>query len=125
MNTEEKLNRLYELKTAMTETEERKQAEIDMILTPEILAQVEEIRKKWNDTTESMKNEILDLETEIKKDVLTAGETIKSDHLMAVWNKGRVTWDGKLLDGMAKIIPQLETARIVGEPTVSIREVKK
>ena len=50
MNTEEKLNKLYELKTVMTETEERKQAEIDTILTPEILAQVEEIRKKWADT---------------------------------------------------------------------------
>lgn len=116
---------MHELKTAIEDTEERKQAEIDSILTPEILMQVEEIRQKWNDTTDSMKNEILDLEAEIKKDVLTAGETIKSDHLMAVWNKGRVTWDGKLLDGMAKLIPQLETARKVGEPTVSIREVKK
>lgn len=124
MNTQGKLNRLHELKTAIANTEERKQAEIDLILTPEILMQVEEIRQKWDDTTESMKNEVLELEAEIKEDVLTAGETIKSDHLMAVWNKGRVTWEGKLLDGMAKIIPQLETARKVGEPTVSIREVK-
>lgn len=124
MNTEEKLDRLYELKTVMTETEERKQAEIDMILTPEILAQVEEIRKKWADTTESMTAEIAELEADIKADVLSGGETVKGARLMAVWNKGRVSWDGKKLDGMRALIPQLDTARKVSEPTVTIREAK-
>lgn len=124
MNTQEKLDRLYELKTAMTETEERKQAEIDTILTPEILAQVEEIRKKWADTTESMTAEIAELEADIKADVLSCGETVKGARLMAVWNKGRVSWDGKKLDGMRALIPQLDTARKVADPTVTIREAK-
>ena len=124
MNTEEKLNKLYELKTVMTETEERKQAEIDTILTPEILAQVEEIRKKWADTTESMTAEIAELEADIKADVLSCGETVKGARLMAVWNKGRVSWDGKKLDGMRALIPQLDTARKVADPTVTIREAK-
>lgn len=124
MNTVEKLNRLYELKTAMTETEKRKQAEIDTILTPEILAQVEEIRKKWADTTESMTAEIAELEADIKADVLSCGETVKGARLMAVWNKGRVSWDGKKLDGMRALIPQLDAARIVADPTVAIREAK-
>lgn len=124
MNTQEKLDRLYELKTVMTETEERKQAEIDMILTPEILAQVEEIRKKWADTTESMTAEIAELEADIKADVLSCGETVKGARLMAVWNKGRVSWDGKKLDGMRALIPQLDTARKVSDPTVTIREAK-
>lgn len=124
MNTVEKLNRLYELKTAMTETEERKQAEIDMILTPEILAQVEEIRKKWADTTESMTAEIAELEAEIKADVLAGKETVKGNKLMAVWKKGRVTWDGDKLDGMMVLTPQLDAARIVADPTVAIQKVK-
>ena len=124
MNTVEKLNRLYELKTVITETEERKQAEIDTILTPEILAQVEEIRKKWADTTESMTAEIAELEAEIKADVLAGKETVKGNKLMAVWNKGRGSWDGKKLDGMRALIPQLDTARKVSDPTVTIREAK-
>lgn len=124
MNTEEKLNKLYELKTVMTETEERKQAEIDTILTPEILAQVEEIRKKWADTTESMTAEIAELEAEIKADVLAGKETVKGNKLMAVWKKGRVTWDGDKLDGMMVLIPQLDAARIVADPTVAIQKVK-
>lgn len=124
MNTQEKLDRLYELKTVMTETEKRKQAEIDTILTPEILAQVEEIRKKWADTTESMTAEIAELEAEIKADVLAGKETVKGNKLMAVWKKGRVTWDGDKLDGMMVLIPQLDAARIVADPTVAIQKVK-
>ena len=124
MNTEEKLNKLYELKTVMTETEKRKQAEIDTILTPEILAQVEEIRKKWADTTESMTAEIAELEADIKADVLAGKETVKGNKLMAVWNCGRVTWDGDKLDGMMVLIPQLKAARNVADPTVAIRKAK-
>ena len=124
MNTEEKLNRLYELKSALAEMEKRKQAEVDTILTPEILTQVEEIRKKWADTTESMTAESTELEAEIKADVLAGKETVKGAQLMAVWNKGRVSWDGKKLDGMRALIPQLDTARKVADPTVTIREAK-
>jgi len=124
MNTEEKLNKLYELKTALAEMEKQKQAEIDTILTPEILARVEEIRKKWADTTESMTAESAELEAGIKADVLAGKETVKGNKLMAVWNKGRVTWDGDKLDGMMVLIPQLKAARIVADPTVAIRKVK-
>jgi hypothetical protein len=42
---------------------------------------------------------------------------------MAVWNKGRESWDGKKLSGMMALIPQLEQARKIGEPTVSIRKI--
>lgn len=124
MNTVEKLNRLYELKSALAEMEKRKQAEVDTILTPEILTQVEEIRKKWADTTESMTAESTELEAEIKADVLAGKETVKGNKLMAVWKKGRVTWDGDKLDGMMVLIPQLKAACKVGEPTVAIQKVK-
>lgn len=124
MNTEEKLNKLYELKTALAEMEKRKQAEIDTILTSEILAQVEEIRKKWADTTENMTAEIVELEANIKADVLAGKETVKGNKLMAVWNKGRVTWDGDKLDGIMALVPQLKVARIVADPTVTIRKMK-
>lgn len=124
MSTQEKLNQLHELRSEYAESMNKRIAEIDTILTPEIKELVDGINLKWEEATQNLTIEIAELEDEIKKDVLTAGKTIKSDHLMAVWNKGRVTWDGKLLDGMAKLIPQIEKARKVGEPTVSIREVK-
>lgn len=120
MNTTEKLDRYHELRCAIDLAETQKQAEIDTILTPEILAQVEQIRQKWTDTNESMVTELAALEADIKADVLAAGETVESKYVMAVWNKGRVSWNSKKLDGMMALIPQLEQARKVGEPTVSL-----
>ena len=121
MNVKEKLTSWYEMKSAIQLADEQKQAEIDKVLTPELLKQVEDIRQKWNDTTESMNAECAALEAEIKADVLAVGATVKSEHVMAVWNKGRVSWDSKKLDGMMALVPQLEQARKVGEPTVSFR----
>lgn len=63
------------------------------------------------------------LEAEAKNAVLAEGATAKGGALQAVYAKGRVTWDGKKLDGMMSLIPQLEDARKVGEPSVSIRKV--
>ena len=64
---------------------------------------------------------LIALENEIKTAVITAGASVKGKHFQAVYTKGRVTWDGKKLDGMMAIIPGLEAARSVGAPSVSIR----
>jgi hypothetical protein len=65
--------------------------------------------------------EIANLESEIKSEVLSRKQTIKFPNVMAVWNKGRVSWDSKLLEGMAKLEPKLLATRKEGEPSVSLR----
>jgi hypothetical protein len=59
----------------------------------------------------------------VKEQVLTKGSTAKGKYLMAVWSKGRVSWDSKTLDGLALILPQITTARKEGEPSVSFRKI--
>ena len=66
-----------------------------------------------------------DLESEITAAILDLGETVKTDHISAIWNKGKTTWDGKLLEGYALAHPDILAARKVGEPTVSFRLTKK
>lgn len=61
---------------------------------------------------------------EVKAETLVAGATVKGEKMMAVWNKGRTTWDGDMLKGMVALIPALKEAMKVGEPTVSIRSMK-
>ena len=69
-------------------------------------------------------NEILNVsEAAAKIAVLELGQTVKGDSAMFVWAKGKTTWDGGKLEGMAEIIPALKSARKVGQPSVSIREV--
>jgi len=62
-------------------------------------------------------------EAAAKTAVLELGQTVKGDSAMFVWAKGKTTWDGGKLDGMAEIIPALKSAKKVGQPSVSIREV--
>jgi len=121
MTTEDKMELYYSRREQLQLLDLKEQEEIDRILTPEILARVDEIRAKYKDTKEAVSFELGVLEQEIKKSVLEMKETIKSKNVMAVWNKGRVSWDSKLLEGMAKLEPKLLAARKEGEPTVSIR----
>lgn len=58
----------------------------------------------------------------IRDAVKGMGKTVKGVNLMAVWSKGAVTWDGKMLLGMTEMEPKLKAAMKVGEPKVSIKE---
>ena len=73
---------------------------------------------------EALLTEITSLETEIKNEVLEAGETVKGESLMAVWNSGRLTWDGKKLKELAERYPEITIASKTGLPTVSFRTIK-
>lgn len=125
MNTVEKLERLGEIKKAIEKLKADETAEIETILTPEIRAEIEKIGLKWAEKIAEFQSLKEQLEAEVTAEVLTAGETVKSPEVMAVWNKARVSWDGKKLDGMMALIPQLSEARKVGDPTVSFRYTQK
>lgn len=63
-------------------------------------------------------------ENRVKASVNLLGETVKGEHLQAVFSDGRVTWDTKEMDGYAAAHPEIKQFRNVGKPSVAIREVK-
>ena len=69
---------------------------------------------------------IADVETEVRMAMFELGSpaTVKGEHLMAVFTRGRVTWDGKVLEGYVIAHPELAAARRVGQPGVAIRAVQ-
>ena len=69
--------------------------------------------------------EIEEIEANVKEAVLAKGETVKGSQMAAVWNKGKTSWDEKLLEGYAVAHPEILAARKVGKPTVSFRTVKE
>jgi len=75
------------------------------------------------DRLEANANLIADLEEQAKIAVLEAGETVRGGALQAVYNKGRVSWDTSKLDGLMIVLPELNQARKVGNPTVTLRKV--
>lgn len=123
MNTKEKLDALYELKRAIEVSNMDKQALIDSILTPEIKQKIAEIESEFSEKNAVVNTKLSALEYEIKADVVSGGETVKGDYLMAVFTKGRVSWDTKSLDGYAAAHPEVAQFKKTGDPSVSIRTI--
>jgi len=95
----------------------------DAAIPEEVEAALADIDAEFAPKQEAVAEKIEALEAEAKAAVLAEGETVKGGALQAVYTKGRVTWDGKKLEGMASLLPQLKDARKEGEPSVSIRKV--
>ena len=121
MNTTDKLNHLKDMKAQADVIHLHFEDLRRSILTPEIQAQLDEIDAEYKTASETLQGGIAELENEIKADVLAIGVTVKGDGIMAVWNKGRESWDGKSLSGYAAAHPEILAFRTVGQPSVSIR----
>lgn len=121
MDTIAKLNHLAELQAQKEIKRLDKQAVIDRILMPEIKQALAEVEAEFN--TEALDAEISATESEIKADALACGSTFKGAALMAVYNRPRVTWDNKGLDGYMVAHPEISAFRREGEPSVTIRRV--
>lgn len=101
-----------------------KQDAWERVMTPELRQQLADIDAEFADKSSAVDEKIADLSDSIRIQVGALGCSVKGQFLHAVWMKGRESWDGKLLAGFAIAHPEILTARKVGEPTVSLRNVK-
>lgn len=118
------LDRLTDLRDRAAVLKIQKQQLIDQATPPEVKAALADIEDECQPEIEAVETMAVELEGQITDAVLKEGESVKGAHLQAVYSKGRVTWDGKKLEGMAALIPGLEAARKVGDPSVSFRPIK-
>ena len=118
-----KLDELADLQLGQTAIQLRKQEEIDKVITPEIKAKLAEIDAKYLGESADLQARIVDVDKWIREAVLNLGASIKGSRLHAVWNKARVSWDTKALDGYAAGHPEIAQFRKEGAATVSIRPV--
>ena len=119
----QKLNELSDLQLGQTAINLRKQEEIDQVITAEIKAKLAEIDTKYLGQQSDLQAKIVDLDKWIRDEVVKLGTSIKGSRLHAVWNKARVTWDNKSLEGYGVAHPEIFNFRSEGQPTVSIRPV--
>ena len=117
------LDRLADLRAAVDMVRVKRQQAMDAAMPAEVAATLAEIDAEYGPMIEAAEKNAAELEEQIKAAVIAEGASVKSTWLHAVYTKGRVTWDGKKLDGMMALLPGLEAARKVGEPSVSIRKV--
>ena len=119
----EKLDKLADFQANRDLLDLQKQELIDQILTPEIKEKLAEINTEFVAKAESVNANIDYLERDVKTSVIEVGETIRGQFLMAVWTRGRISWDTKALDGFAAAHPEVLQFRKTGEPSVSLRKV--
>lgn len=119
-----KLDTLADFKAMAQALELEKQQLLDAAIPAEVKARMAEIEAEFTDKAAAAQENIDTLTAEIKQAVIATGASVKGSFLHAVYAKGRVTWDGKKLDGMMSLIPALADARKEGEPSVSFRTVK-
>ena len=92
----------------------------DYIEHQRVLAAYEELCRKRDAWLAPYAEVISALESEIKDKALALGETVRGDHYIAIFKRGRVSWDQKLLDGYAVAHPEILPFRHVGQPGVMI-----
>lgn|SRR5574343_200119 len=123
MTPEEMLNKLFEYQCQLDALELERQAARESILTPELKQKLNEIDLEFSGKSAGAQENITEITEQIKSFVIEQGKTIKSQKLMAVYAKGRVSWDTKGVEGFALAHPELLAYRKEGEPSVSIRKV--
>jgi hypothetical protein len=118
------LDELSDLHSKWDAVMAEKERLLDALYTEEIKARMAEIETEFAIKIIGVQNNINALEAKIKDAVVKRGESVKGEHLHALFIKGRVSWDAKLLDGYAVAHSEILAFRSVGQPTVSIRAVK-
>jgi hypothetical protein len=120
---EEKLDQLAKVREVQKDYNKETQALIYEALSrcPDLKSRNDEVQDVLRFTA---KQEV-DLTEEIKVVVVKSGESIKGLKLQAIFTKGRTTWDAGALEGYAVAHPEINALKKVGDPSVSIREVKE
>ncbi len=139
-----KLNRLSEMQAEREVAQAADQGAIDEIMAP-VNAQIEELMAPIKDkidallaevqpqvdslkVIQSMREQDLNariaaLRSEIESLIRDIGQSVKGERLHAIYNKGRVTWDTKGLEGFMVAEPRLASFRKVGEAYVTFRDI--
>jgi hypothetical protein len=102
----------------------QKQALVDQVLTPEIRAQLAEIDAEFAGKAAEANDKAADLEAEVKQAIIDRQASVKGTYIHAIWVKGRVSWESKLLEGYMTAHPEIAAFRHEGDPSVSLRSVK-
>lgn len=125
METTEKLDLLSELQKEVETLNYEQQARLNSAIPEEIKTKLADINAEYVEKLLVVSNKIANLETEVRQDVLHIGSTVRGKFLLAIWNKGKTTWDTDGLNGYAVAHPEISIFKKPHEPTVTIRKNTK
>lgn len=86
-----------------------------------IKEELDKIEAYYKPTMLDLLKSLNEFEPKIKELVVAHGSTVNIPGIKAIYNKGRVSWDTKGLDGFMVAHPEITAFRSIGKPSVSIR----
>jgi hypothetical protein len=120
-----KLDQLAELNKLIEKLKSDKREIISKVLSPEILSKLDEIDLEFSEKEKGLNENIEKLEAEIRTDTQQLGKSISSSGYIAMWSKGRTTWDNKGLASYSEKHPEILEYRKESQPIVSIRKINE
>lgn len=120
----EALDRYSDILIGLDLIRQEKEQLKEQVLTPEQKQALADIEAEFEPRSNALQQELEVLAESVKAYVLERGETLAGTYHQAVYTKGRVSWDTKVLTRIAQFIPEVELARSEGQPSVSIRARK-
>lgn len=123
MKTEKKLDMLYGLRIQKETREFEKAKLIESVIPEEVKMKIAEIEEEFADT--EIVDKMTRIESEIREETLKNGSSVYGRYMIAVYSKGRTSWNTKALEGILLVHPELEKFRTVGNPSISLRKIDK
>ena len=119
-----KLEKLANSRAEIANMETTLDERIRDLIPDDVREKIDDLKSFYSDLLAREQATAALLELDVKRYAEAYGETIKSDRIMAVYNKPRVTYDVSGLDGYAVANPAVLAFRKEGKPSITIREVK-
>jgi hypothetical protein len=120
----DKLTELALVRAELAEAQLAYEEELTKILAP-VQAELDLLDAQANADLAVMESLRDTLEAEIKLAVKALGYSVKGSELQAVYLHGRACWNNDALEGYAATHQEILPFRSFGEPSVSIRAVKR
>lgn len=116
----DKLDELAKIRSAIEDTRANYEARREEVLS-RVKSELDALSEEYAQLTAPAQDFAARLEAEIYTEVLLHRSTVRASTLLAVYSRGRVTWDTKGIAKLAETYPELLDYRKEGYPTVSIR----
>lgn len=127
MNSHETFRKIEELadardaRAALVASYDEKKAEI----LRQVAHELEALDAEYAPLLEAADKHIQTLEQEVREAIIEYGASVRGSRILAVYIKGRTTWDAKGLAHYAASHPEILAYRKESAPTVQLRTIKK
>jgi hypothetical protein len=108
--TVELMNKYMQMKRELNELESSKRKLMDEAMPKEVRDKVAEIEAEFAGKGEAAAKSLVELEEQIKTQVVAGGQTLVVKGLKASYHPGRITWDSKGLDSAVNSNPAVAEA---------------